>query len=223
MRSQQDDRTARARIRDEAFRLFAERGHDAVTVREIASAAGVSPALILRHYGSKDELCTVVDDHAVALFERILAGALAPNDGDPLDAAVLPSVAEVVSRSLPAESPLPDYLARMMLSGTLAGTALFTKLHGVSRDALARMAESGTAESGADPDVRAAFLLINDLAVLMLRKQVREVLGVDPLSSAGLKRWGSEVFAIYRDGLGGIAPGRPSPSVIARERENLDV
>ncbi|MEO7078692.1 MAG: helix-turn-helix domain-containing protein, partial [Rhodococcus sp. (in: high G+C Gram-positive bacteria)] len=42
MHSPPDDRTARARIRDEALRLFAERGPDAITMRDIAAAAGVS-------------------------------------------------------------------------------------------------------------------------------------------------------------------------------------
>lgn len=60
-----DDRTARARIRDEALRLFGNHGPDAVTLRDIAAAAGVSPALVVRHYGSKDGLREAVDDHVV--------------------------------------------------------------------------------------------------------------------------------------------------------------
>lgn len=60
-----EDWTARARIRDEALRLFAERGPDAGTVRDIASAVGVSPALLARHYGSKEGSVGTVDNHVV--------------------------------------------------------------------------------------------------------------------------------------------------------------
>ena len=64
------------------------------------------------------------------------------------------------------------------------------------------MAATGSASAGADPEVRAAFLLVNDLAVLILRDRIREVLGIDPLSAAGVRRWGAEVLAVYRDGVG---------------------
>lgn len=39
-----------------AERLFAERGFAAVSVRAIAAEAGVDPALVIRHYGSKEGL-----------------------------------------------------------------------------------------------------------------------------------------------------------------------
>jgi AcrR family transcriptional regulator len=45
-----------ARIFDEAMRLFRERGFDAVSVGDIASAAGVSVPTFYAHYESKDHL-----------------------------------------------------------------------------------------------------------------------------------------------------------------------
>ncbi len=200
-----DDRTARARIRDEALQLFGARGPDAVTVRDIAAAADVSAALVLRHYGSKDGLRTAVDEHVVRVFELMLGQFSDPSVGGPFDSASLPTLAEVVVANLPVGSAIPEYLGRMLLADGPAGTALFRRLFVVSRDALSALAAAGLADAGEDPDVRAAFMLVNDLAVLTLRARLGEVLGVDPLSAAGMRRWGAEVLVIYRDGLGGAA------------------
>ncbi len=43
-------------IRASAARLFAARGYAGVSVREIAKAAGVDPALVIRHFQSKEKL-----------------------------------------------------------------------------------------------------------------------------------------------------------------------
>jgi AcrR family transcriptional regulator len=69
----QGDLTARARIRHQALRLFADHGPDAVTVRQIATAAGVSPALLLHHYGSKQGLRRAVDEHVTGVFDALFA------------------------------------------------------------------------------------------------------------------------------------------------------
>ena len=56
-----DDLTATARIRDAAIEQFGEHGFD-VGLRVIAKAAGVSAALVIHHFGSKDGLRKACDD-----------------------------------------------------------------------------------------------------------------------------------------------------------------
>lgn len=63
----------RARILDAAERLFADRGFDGVTIRQIARAAGVQLALVNFHGGAKKELFhTVVERRASELAKRRL-------------------------------------------------------------------------------------------------------------------------------------------------------
>jgi AcrR family transcriptional regulator len=49
------DRT-RAAILDAARALFAERGYDNATIRDIAKQAAIDPSMVMRYFGSKDEL-----------------------------------------------------------------------------------------------------------------------------------------------------------------------
>ena len=204
MRSQ-DDRTARARIRDEALRLFADHGADAVTVRAVASAADVSPALVIRHYGAKAGLRAAVDDYVAGVFESLLQQTVLADEVGPFASGAVPALAAQIIGRLPPDSPVPAYLGRMLLEGGPAGSALFRRLYTVSCDVLAEMAEKGVADPGVDPAVRAAFLLVNDLAVLMLRPHIGAVVGVDLATEQGMRRWGAEVLSIYRSGLGGGA------------------
>lgn len=56
---------------------FAERGFDAASIRQIATAAGVDPALVHHYFGSKEELFRATVDIPVdpaALLPAVLAG-----------------------------------------------------------------------------------------------------------------------------------------------------
>jgi AcrR family transcriptional regulator len=69
----------RSTILEAAGRLFGDRGYDATTLEEVASAAGVTKPIVYRHFGSKEGLY-------LALLERhhldlpTLAAQAAPNE-----------------------------------------------------------------------------------------------------------------------------------------------
>lgn len=66
----------------QALALAAEGGLDAVTVREAARRAGVSPAAPFRHFPDKTALMTAVAEEAMARFRAEIAVALAGEASD---------------------------------------------------------------------------------------------------------------------------------------------
>src|SRR5579884_2729579 len=54
----QKQEDARARLIDAAIALFAEKGYEGTSVRDLAKAAGVNVAAVSYHFGSKDALYT---------------------------------------------------------------------------------------------------------------------------------------------------------------------
>lgn len=204
MDSASEDLTARANIRNAALRLFADHGADAVTVRDIATATGVSPALVIHHFGSKDGLRAEVDRYAAQSFDSLFAEL----DDEAVEqmmaqGAGSASIAEAFGRVFPPTSPLPSYLRRLLLSNDPAGAALFGRWFEATRGLLETMVERGAALPSPDLAVRAAFLLVNDLALILLRNQIAAALGVDPLTPQGLDRWAREVTPVYSAGVFG--------------------
>jgi AcrR family transcriptional regulator len=85
-----------------AVSIFSERGFRGTTTKEIAQAAGVSEAMVFRHFASKEELYAAILDHKAcsggsfdpaqlvidskddrAVFERLALGALQHHERDP--------------------------------------------------------------------------------------------------------------------------------------------
>ncbi|MGA8245913.1 MAG: helix-turn-helix domain-containing protein [Nocardioides sp.] len=198
MSSTDRDLTARAIIRNAALRLFADRGPESVTLREVAAEADVSAALVVHHYGGKEGLRSAVDEYAAGMFDEMLA-ALEQDPGEMLAAGSSSSLSEVFAAAIPADSPLPAYLRRMLLAGQ--GSALFARWFALTRALMGRLAEAGFVEATDDPDTLAAFLLANDLALILLRPQLIEVLDQDPLSREGLERWTEVANGVYRSGV----------------------
>ena len=62
MDSQQDQKTGADRIRDAAIGLFGQHGANGTSLKTVATEAGVSQALVIHHFGSKEKLRAACDE-----------------------------------------------------------------------------------------------------------------------------------------------------------------
>jgi AcrR family transcriptional regulator len=201
MSSDPADLTAVAAIRIAAMELFAERGYAGVTVRQIATAAGVSPALVIHHYGSKERLRAVLEERVAAFLESMLADlATVSEEGGSA------TLAELFVDRLEREPGMAGYVRRLLCDGGPAGVALFGRLYQATRAGMQDLEEAGVVRPSQDKPVRDAFLLSNDLALLLLRPHISQVVGIDPLARDGLVRWSAEVLDVYTGGVFVTAP-----------------
>ncbi|HEY4020557.1 MAG TPA: TetR family transcriptional regulator [Pseudonocardiaceae bacterium] len=179
-----EDLTARARIRDAALHLFAERGTDAATIRDIAATAGVSLGLVRHHFGSKEALRAACDEYVLVQSRRILVESTDP-DGAP-NPGFLPA-------THPARVLLGQYFARSMADGSPAATALFNDLVALAEQWITQT----TPDRYDDPRAVAVLMTAMQLGPLLMHTQVSAALGVDLLSPAGHIRSTKALIDIY--------------------------
>lgn len=179
MRSASDDITARARIRDTAIAAFARDGYDAASLRAIAREAGVSPALIVHHFGDKNALRSECDDYVVGVFIDEEHDIIVAPTRDRIRTAL---------NDLERYGPYIDYLARMLVDGSAASDRLFDSFLSNTRAVLAEQRDAGMLEPMSDPEMTTLLLTLIGLGPVVMRAQIARTLGMDQLSPAGLLR-----------------------------------
>ncbi|HEU0190796.1 MAG TPA: TetR family transcriptional regulator [Mycobacterium sp.] len=158
------DLTATARIRDAAIEQFGQHGFR-VGVRTIAEAAGVSPGLVIHHFGSKGGLLKACDDH---IAEEIRIGkSEAMRSNDP--ATWLAAMAEIESYA-----PMMAYLVRSMQSGGDLAKTLWRTMIDNTESYLAEGVRAGTIKPSHDPKARAKYLAITGGGGFLLYLQMHE-------------------------------------------------
>ncbi len=188
-----DDRTGRARIRDAALRRFGDDGVDGTSLRVIADDAGVSPALVVHHFGSKAGLVRDCDEHVVATTRRAKQQAMATGAG--LDA--LGSL-----REAEASRPLLRYLARRLVDHSPQVATLVDELVTDAQAYLATGEDTGMIRPTSDPWGRAAVLTIWSLGALVLHEHVARLLGADLTEdTAGLVAYSRPAVEVLGSGV----------------------
>ncbi len=187
-----DDLTTRARIRETAIALFGQRGFAETSVREIADRADVSPALVIHHFGSKDQLRTECDDFVIEAF----LGRKDQLIGDGASNAMQAWLADVDQFR-----PFIDYLARMLTDHTPAGDHLFDSLLSATTRMLDEQVAAGVVRPPLDRDVTAAYVTLYGIVPLIMRGHVARALGGDQLDAAMLRRSTLPILDLYTNGL----------------------
>jgi AcrR family transcriptional regulator len=139
LRERKKAQTRRA-ISDVATRLFMERGFDAVTVAEVAEAAGVSIKTVFNYFGSKEELfldreaeirtavvATVAglppDERVTDALGRLFGDDRSPG-GEPWEALRDPERLAMLRRFMETWHASEGLRARVLLSGEALADAL---------------------------------------------------------------------------------------------------
>jgi AcrR family transcriptional regulator len=181
------------RIRDAALALFGTRGFDGSSVRDIAQRAGVSPALVIHYFGSKEALRSACDaflvEEIVGRKEHMLG------DGD-LASTIQKWLADVEGnrRNL-------DYLARMIVDGGPAGAQLFDTLVARTQSMLESGVANGTIRATSDPTVRATIIAAYGLMPLLMEKHLGRALGESGLTPELVRRITVPTLELYTHGL----------------------
>lgn len=174
------DRTAKARIRDAAIIRFAADGVAATSLRSVASDAGVSPPLVIHHFGSKEGLRTACDRHVVELLWAYQEKLAVEAPGDPLS----------VLQRTHHELPLLAYLARTIPDASPHVDTLIDEMVADSVRYLAAAEVDGRVKPSAYPRERAVVLVLWQLGALVLHQHATRLLGADLLGEPeGARRW----------------------------------
>ncbi|WP_059012157.1 TetR/AcrR family transcriptional regulator [Streptomyces specialis] len=153
-------RRTQERILDAARDLFAQQGFERTTIRAVAAAAGVDPALVMQYYGSKRELFA----RAAQVPDPLVPAAT--RDADQIVEALLATLGGKLD-GLPATTVA---MLRSMLTHPEAGQ--------IARETFGRqVAEITAVLPGPHADVRAALLICVAVGVTI----GHQMLGVEAL------------------------------------------
>ncbi len=168
----------RARISEVATRLFLDRGYDAVTVAEVARAAGVSSVTVFNHFPRKEDLFL---DRGVDA-EELLRSAV--RDRAP-GADVLASLRDAAFRLVDAGHPLSGVNDRSVpfFRTVAASPALIARAREIAADLQQTLAEELERDPAfeADPALLAAFFIAGYSTVIV--ETARRRIAGDPPSA----------------------------------------
>lgn len=164
------------RILDEAMRLFAERGFDSVTVRDIASEAEVSVGLINHHFGSKEGLREAVDRKFIEQFEEVLDNSPAQTGTQRVD-DVSNWADDWIRRHQDRWPVTAKYFRRALLEESDWGASIFERFYKIARASTDRMDANGLLRDDVDRLWLPFLMVYLEIGTVLLDPYITKILG----------------------------------------------
>jgi TetR/AcrR family transcriptional regulator, regulator of cefoperazone and chloramphenicol sensitivity len=173
---QPDDLTARARIREAALELFARNGVAGTSMRSIAAKAGVSPSLVVHHFGTKTGLRDAVDDAVRDGFAGALAGIDLTGSVDAVSERINAGIAGIMGGDDPN---VREYIGRSLFEADGASHRLFDDLVEIIDAGFAELERARLVRADTDRTWRTYAVLFVVLGPVFLSRQIETRLGLD--------------------------------------------
>lgn len=201
------DLTAAARIREAAMRLFPEHGYEGTSIRVLAEEVGISPALVIHHFGSKEGLRRACDEYVVDRIRTVKGEGI--TNRTMTDSGFLAGAFQIAP-------PLMRYLGWALISGSDEAAALFDEMVEESMRLLAMAEEQGYIRPTEDPQARSAVMLSMQLGGLILARHLDRASGIDPFTQEGVIAFSSQMLDIFTGGLFDPATAAQMRDALAR-------
>lgn len=175
-----------------ATRAFARDGFAATSLRSIAKEAGVSPALIVHHFGSRDELIEECIVRALGLWVS--------EKQEFVDVSLSVAIGQWQG-AIDKHGDKLQFFRQVLVHGGDAANILFSRMVQEARIMIDSEMLKGKMRKVENPDDLALLMTLHGLAPLMLQNQVNNHLGGSFLGPELGARLASANLEIYRKGI----------------------
>lgn len=169
-RANDDDLTAKARIRNAALDLYAKYGEDRVSMRAVAAASGVTVGLVQHHFKTKNGLRAAVEQLVVDYYVQAIAQA--PDEGTPAQIAAARDNA--VRQMLRTHPEVMDYVRRSILEPGGA-SQLLERLTELSRSEISKLRARGVASTRRSESTQVIGVMVSQFGQLLLQPMIDDM------------------------------------------------
>lgn len=184
--------SSRDRLIDVATSLFAKDGFQSTSLRAIAKQAGVSPALLVHHFDTRDNLIRICIEQTLGQWMDV--------EGNMMSKPLAEALAQW-QQTMDEHGQKLEFFRQVLLAGGDIANLLLVRAVDEAEQLLISQIASGHMRETENPRDIAILMTMHGLGPLILREQVSFVMGGDFLTGDNAMRLAKANESIYKHGI----------------------